>query len=172
MNLETRAAPSTSFERLREALYGAGHSQAVLSHPETLAALGCFETPIEDWPVSNPFVAIPALLCLGPEDAVLVVADFHAGDVRACGVQVVTYRSYDFQQEPDPAGELRAALLITLEAAGIGPGPTGVEALSLPHAVAEWLREAGRTPVACEAAVASSRRPPHEPELSADRRGP
>jgi Xaa-Pro dipeptidase len=166
MNLEaqasTRAAPSASFDRLRAALEGAGHSQAVLSHPETLAALGCFEMPVEDWPVSNPFVAVPALLCLGPEDAVLVVADFHAADVRARGAQVVTYRSYDFQQEPDPAGELRAALLIALDAAGIGPGPTGVEALSLPHAVAEWLREAGRTPVACEIA--------HEPELEAVRR--
>src|SRR3989442_15492775 len=98
---------STSFERLRAALGGAGHSQAVLSHPETLAALGCFEMPLEDWPVSNPFVAIPALLCLGPEDTVLVVADFHAADVRGRGVRVVAYRSYDFQPKPDPAGELR-----------------------------------------------------------------
>jgi hypothetical protein len=84
---------SADLERLRAALDAAGHSQAVLSHPETLAALGCFEVPIEDWPVSNPFVAVPALLCLGPDDAVLVVADFHAADVRACGAQVLTYRS-------------------------------------------------------------------------------
>jgi Xaa-Pro dipeptidase len=153
---------SAELERLRAALDAAGHSQAVLSHPETLAALGCFEMPLEDWPVSNPFVAVPALLCLGPDDAVLVVADFHAADVRACGAQVVAYRSYDFQQEPDPPGELRAALLIALETAGIRPGPTGVEALSLPHAVAEWLRESGRTPVACEIAP--------EPELEAVRR--
>jgi hypothetical protein len=153
---------SADLDRLRAALHAAGHSQAVLSHPETLAALGCFAMPVEDWPVSNPFVAVPALLCLGPERAVLVVADFHEADVRACGAQVVTHRSYDFQQEPDPAGELRAALLTALESAGIGPGPTGVEALSLPHAVAEWLREAGRSPVACEIA--------HEPELEAVRR--
>jgi Xaa-Pro aminopeptidase len=153
---------SADLEHLRAALDAAGHSQAVLSHPETLAALGCFEMPVEDWPVSNPFVAVPALLCLGPDDAVLVVADFHAPDVRPCGAQVVAYRSYDFQREPDPAGELRAALLTALDAAGIGPGPTGVEALSLPHAVAEWLREAGRTPVACKIAP--------EPELEAVRR--
>jgi Xaa-Pro aminopeptidase len=153
---------SADLDRLRADLDAAGHSQAVLSRPETLAALGCFEMPLEDWPVSNPFVAVPALLCLGPEVAVLVVADFHAADVRACGAQVLTYRSYDFQQEPDPGGELRAALLTALDAAGIGPGPTGVEALSLPHAVAEWLREAERTPVACEIA--------HEPELEAVRR--
>src|SRR5881396_15799 len=101
---------STSFERLRAALEGAGHSQAVLSHPETLAALGCFELPVEDWPVSNPFVAVPALLCLGPEEAVLVVADFHAADVRG-DARIVTYRSYDFRSPPDPVGELHTALV-------------------------------------------------------------
>ena len=53
-----------------------GLSQAVLSHPETLGWVGCFAQPVEDWPVSNPFVTVPALLCVGPEDAVLVVADF------------------------------------------------------------------------------------------------
>jgi len=145
------------FDRLRAALDQVGASQAVLSHPETLAHLGCFETPVEDWPVSNPFVAVPALLCLGPEDAVLVVADFHTTDVRACEAQVVTYRSYDFRSAPDPAAELRIALVAALDAAGMDPGPTGVEAMTLPHAIAEWLREAGRTPVACDTAVASSR---------------
>jgi len=154
---------SAELDRLRAALDEAGHSQAVLSHPETLAALGCFELPVEDWPVSNPFVAGPALVCLGPDNAALVVADFHAADVRDCGAQVVTYRSYDFEREPDPAGELHAALLAALETAGVGPGPTGVEALSLPHAVAEWLRQAGRAPVA----VASLRQ---EPALDAVRR--
>lgn len=149
---------SMPFDRLRAALDEVGHSQAVLSHPETLAYLGCFETPVEDWPVSNPFVAVPALLCLGPEDAVLVVADFHVTDVRVCDARVVTYRSYDFRSPPDPAGELRITLVAALDAAGIDPGPTGVEAMSLPHAIGEWLREAGRTPVACDTAVASSRR--------------
>ena len=55
-----------SLDRVRAALDSAGMTQAVLSHPETLAALGCFELPAEDWPVANPFVAIPALLLLGP----------------------------------------------------------------------------------------------------------
>src|SRR5207248_8114500 len=68
-----------------------------------------------------------------------------------------------FEREPNPAGELHAALLIALETAGVGPGPTGVEELSLPHTVAEWLREAGRAPVA----VASLRQ---EPDLHAIRR--
>ena len=161
MTLEAR------FNRLRLALAADGHAQAVLSHPETLAHLGCFEAPAEDWPVSNPFVAVPALLCLGSEAAVLVVADFHAPDVRPSDTQVVTYRSYDFRSPPDPAGELRAALDAALEAAGLAPGPTGVEVMSLPHAVAEWLRAAGRAPVACDAAVASSRR---APDLAAIRR--
>jgi Xaa-Pro dipeptidase len=142
----------------------------VLSHPETLAHLGCFETPVEDWPVSNPFVAIPALLCLGPEDAALVVAAFHVPDVRECGARVVTYRSYDFERPPDPAGELRAALTRTLGEIGMEAGPIGVEAAHLPFEVADWLREAGRTPVACDAVVAASRRAASAPGLDAIRR--
>jgi hypothetical protein len=38
---------SADLERLRAALDAAGHSQAMLSYPETLAALGCFEMPLE-----------------------------------------------------------------------------------------------------------------------------
>ena len=93
-----------SFDHLRAALDAAGHQQAVLSHPETLASLGCFETPAEDWPVSNPFVMVPALLCIGPDEAVLVVADFHTPDVRPSGARLVTYRSYDFQRAAGPCG--------------------------------------------------------------------
>ena len=145
-------------DSLRAALTERGLAQAVLSHPETLASLGCFETPVEDWPVANPFVALPALLCLGNDDAVLVCADFHLPDVRADDIETVTYRSYDFQRAPDPPGELRTTVLAALDEAGIGPGPTGVEAGHLPHAVAAWLSEAGRAPVACDAAVTTSRR--------------
>jgi Xaa-Pro dipeptidase len=142
----------------------------VLSHPETLARLGCFEAPLEDWPVSNPFVAVPALLCLGPSEAVLVVADFHLGDVRECGARVVSYRSYDFQSPPDPTGELRTALIGALDDAGVAPGQTGVEAMNLPYEIADWLRQAGRTPVACDAVVALARGVRSDPELSAIRR--
>ena len=142
-----------SLDHLRAALAAAGHTQAVLSHPETLASIGCFETPDEDWPVATPFVLVPALLCLGPADAVLVVADFHASDVRGSGARVVSYRSYDYRRAPDPAGELRAALVSTLDDAGFAEGPTGVESRHLPHAVAEWLEQAGRAPVACDTAV-------------------
>jgi hypothetical protein len=73
---------SVPLERLRAVLDEDGYPQAVLSHPETLAYLGYVEAPVEDWPVSNPFVAVPALPCPGPADAILVVADFHAADVR------------------------------------------------------------------------------------------
>jgi Xaa-Pro dipeptidase len=162
--------PSSPLDQLRRALGSAGYSQAVLSHPETLARLGCFEAPLEDWPVSNPFVAVPALLCLGHSDAVLVVADFHLGDARECGARVVRYRSYDFQSPPDPAGELRAALIGALDDAGVEPGQTGVEAMNLPHEIADWLRQAGRTPVACDAVVGSARGVVSDPELSAIRR--
>jgi Xaa-Pro dipeptidase len=141
----------------------------VLSHPETLAHLGCFEEPVEDWPVSNPFVAIPALLCLGPEDAALVVADFHVPDVRECGARVVSYRSYDFERAPEPAGELRVALIQVLDEVGIARGPIGVEKMHLPWDVAEWLREAGRTPVALDAAIVCSRRVASRPDLNAIR---
>ncbi len=153
-----------SLDHLRAALAAAGHAQAVLSHPESLASLGCFETPAEDWPVANPFVFVPALLCIGPAEAVLVVADFHAPDVRPSGARLVTYRSYDFERAPDPAGELRAALLSALDDAGFEQGPTGVEARHLPHAVAEWLQRSGRTPVSCDAAVEIT------PDLDAIRR--
>jgi len=153
-----------SLERLHAALGSTGHRQAVLSHPETLASLGCFETPDEDWPVSNPFVTVPALLLLGPSDTVLVVADFHAPDVRQSGARTVTYRSYDFRRQPEPAGELRTAFVSALDQAGFAYGPTGVEARHLPHVVAEWLRESGRAPVACDEALEV------EPDLDAVRR--
>src|SRR5207244_5736214 len=105
------------------------------------------------WPVANPFVFAPALLCIGPAEAVLVVADFHAPDVRPSGVRLVTYRSYDFERPPDPAGELRAALLSALDDAGFEQGPTGVEARHLPLAIGEWLQQSGRSPVSCDVAV-------------------
>jgi Xaa-Pro aminopeptidase len=162
--------PSRSLDRLRNELEALGHSQAVLSHPETLARLGCFEEPVEDWPVSNPFVAVPALLCLGPRDAVLVVADFHVPDVRECGARVVTYRSYDFKTPPDPAGELRIALIQALDDVGISPGPTGIEAMHLPYEVADWLQQAGLSPVGSDTAVASAARAARVTDLDAIRR--
>ena len=135
-----------SLDHLRAALDAAGHTQAVLSHPETLASLGCFETPDEDWPVATPFVCVPALLCLGPAGAILVVADFHTPDVRRSAARVMTYRSYDYERAPDPAGELRVALLAALDDTGFAQGPTGIEARHLPHAVADWLERAGTRP--------------------------
>jgi Xaa-Pro aminopeptidase len=160
----------TSLDSLRARLADAGHTHAVLSHPETLATLGCFDWPTEDWPVSNPFVTVPALLYVQPDDAVLIVADFHAGDVRASPARVVAYRSYDFEHRPDPAGELRAALLAALDDAGHGAQTIGVESRHLPHAVSEWLHEAGCPPVACDDVVAAAGRAGDDTILEAIRR--
>jgi Xaa-Pro aminopeptidase len=157
-------------DTLRAALDRAGCSQAVLSHPETLAAVGCFTTPVEDWPVSNPFVAVPALLCIGRDDAVLIVADFHAGGVLPGDVRVATYRSYDHLEAPDPWGELRSALGKALDEAGFAAAETGVQADVLPHAVGEWLRESARAPVDCGGAVAAALRAASAPPVEAVRR--
>ncbi|HEX4525356.1 MAG TPA: M24 family metallopeptidase [Gaiellaceae bacterium] len=160
----------TSLDRLRASISEAGQAHAVLSHPETLAALGCFESPTEDWPVSNPFVTVPALLYLCPDDAVLIVADFHSADVRPSRARVVTYRSYDFERRPDPAGELRAALVAVLEDGGLGERPIGIEARHLPYTVADWLDQTGRAPVACDDIVAAAQRAGAEADLEAVRR--
>jgi Xaa-Pro dipeptidase len=164
------ASIEVRFEGLRAALSAVGIEQAVLSHPQTLATLGCFETPVEDWPVSNPFVPVPALLCLGPTEAAIVVADFHAGDVRPSTAQVVSYRSYDFQRSPNPAGELQRALTAALDSAGFVVGAVGVEAMSLPHAVAEWLGRSGRPPVACDDVAAAAFEPTAPARIDAIRR--
>jgi Xaa-Pro aminopeptidase len=168
--MSTVAGPLALLDRLRAGLEEVGLRQAVLSHVKTLAQLDVFEFPVEDNPVASPFVAVPALLLVGPRDIVLVVADFHQGDVAASATSVVPYRSFDWQRDPDPAGELRGALISALDEAGFEQAPTGVEAASLPFAVAEWLREAGRMPVACDAVVAEARRIRLPFELDAVRR--
>jgi Xaa-Pro aminopeptidase len=156
--------------RLRSSLRASGLSQAVLSAPETLAALGVFELPWEDAPVASPFVAVPALLCLGPSTTVLVVAAAHRGDVRAAAGEVVEYRAWDHLQEPDPWAELERVLARALDAAGIDDGPTGIESRHLPAAVAEWLRSWRRPPIPCDHAVAAAHRIRLPFELDAVRR--
>ena len=84
----------------------------------------------------------------------LVVADFHAPDVRPSEARLVTYRSYDFQRAPDPAGELRTALLAALDDAGFAAGRRrAIEAGTFPTPSPSGFGRAGRTPVACDAAV-------------------
>jgi Xaa-Pro aminopeptidase len=157
-------------ERLREALRAAGLAQAVLSHPETLAHLGFFRFPWEDAPVQSPFVAAPALLCVGRDAAVLVVAAAHAPDVGPAAREVVEYRAWDHLHEPDPWAELEGALRPALDAAGVEEGPTGIESRQLPAAVAEWLRAWRRAPIPCDQAVADARRLRLPFELEAVRR--
>jgi Xaa-Pro aminopeptidase len=153
-------------ERLRGALAEAGLERAVLSHPETLAQLCLFDPSVEEWPVANPFVASPALLVLGPDTATLLVASFYASHAARSPVPVEQYRSYDYERAPDPAGELTRAL------GGLtgGPGPIGVEASSLPTAVADALRAAGGALVPVDDLVVAARRIKLAAELDAIRR--
>jgi Xaa-Pro dipeptidase len=153
-------------DRLRGALAEAGLQRAVLSHPETLAHLCLFDPSVEEWPVANPFVASPALLVLAPDAATLLVASFHAGHAARSPVPVVEYRSYDFERPPDPAGELTRALgQLTAGAAAIG-----VEASSLPTAVADVLRAQGGVLVPVDELVVTARRIKAPVELQAIRR--
>ncbi len=160
---------SSLLDRLRAALESAGLHQAVVSHPETLSWLRAFELRVEDWPVANPFATVPALLCLGPDDAVVVVADFYA-DAAGDGARVTAYRSYDYMRAPDPPAELRRALAAALDEAGLVRGPTGVEARSIPLLVAEWLRELGREPIGCDDVLVDARRVKEPVEIEAIRR--
>ena len=82
---------SVPLERLRAVLDEDGHSQAVLSHPETLAYLGYFEAPVEDWPVSNPFVFVPALLINVASGLIFLFAPSLPGLLVArviCGISI------------------------------------------------------------------------------------
>jgi Xaa-Pro dipeptidase len=162
-------AETSLLDRLRAVLETADLRQAVISHPETLSWLRAFELPAEDWPVSNPFATVPAVLCVGPSAARLVVADFYA-DAAGEGVAVASYRSYDYERPPNPPGELQQALGAALDEAGLARGPTGVEAAALPLLVAEWLRELGRDPVACDELVVGARRVKEPVEIDGIRR--
>jgi Xaa-Pro dipeptidase len=153
-------------DRLRGALAEAGLERAVLSHPETLAHLCLFDPSVEEWPVANPFVASPALLVLEPDEATLLVASFHAAHAARSPVAVEQYRSYDYEQVPAPEVELEAALR------GLtgGPGTIGVEAGSLPMAVADVLRADGADLVQIDEVVVAARRVKLPVELAAIRR--
>ena len=157
-------------DRLRRVLRTAGLSQAVLSHPETLASLDVFENPEADWPVATPFAPVRALLVLGPSDAITVVADFHASGARGHRGRMATYPSYSYEHALDPTAELRRALSRATGEAGFTPGTTGIEAGHLPWLVACWLSEEGHSPVACDEPVLAGRTIKLEPELDAIRR--
>jgi Xaa-Pro dipeptidase len=153
-------------ERLRGALAEAGVERAVLGHPETLAHLCLFDPSVEEWPVANPFVASPALLVLAPGEATLLVASFHAAHAARSPVPVAQYRSYDYERAPAPAVELAAALR------GLtgGPARIGVEASSLPLAVADVLRADGAELIPVDEIVVAARRVKLPLEIDAIRR--
>ncbi|MDX6542092.1 MAG: Xaa-Pro dipeptidase [Gaiellales bacterium] len=153
-------------DRLRAALAETGVERAVLSHPETLSHLCLFDPSVEEWPVANPFVASPALLVLEPDEATLLVASFHAAHAARSPVPVEQYRSYDFLEAPAPQVELEAALR------GLtgGPGRIGVEASSLPMAVADVLRADDAELIPVDEVVVAARRVKLPAELTAIRR--
>jgi Xaa-Pro dipeptidase len=153
-------------DRLRAALSEAGVERAVLSHPETLAHLCLFDPSPEEWPVANPFVVSPALLVLDADDATLLVASFHALHAARSPVPVEQYRSYDYERAPAPEVELEAAL----RGLAGGPGRIGIEASSLPAAVADVLRAEGAELVEVDALVVRARRTKLPVELEAIRR--
>ena len=151
-------------DRLRSALEREGLEQAVLSHPETVAHLAGYSHPAEDWPVANPFSAGPALLVVTPDAATLVVPDFHAGHAQECPFPVVAYRSYDYEREPDPAGEFER----TLRELDLDAGSVGVETLSLPLHVFSALETRSAVPI--DELVLEARRRKGPDEIEAIRR--
>jgi Xaa-Pro dipeptidase len=103
---------------------------------------------------------------LDADTATLVVASFHAAHAERSPVPVEQYRSYDFQDPPRPAEELAAALArIALDG-----GRVGVEASSLPLAVADALRGHGAELVPVDELVIAARRIKLPVELDAIRR--
>jgi Xaa-Pro dipeptidase len=153
-------------ERLRSRLAAAGLERALLSHAETLAHLAGFDPAPEEWPVANPFVAWPALLLLAPGGDRLLAASFDAAHAAGAPVPVETYRSYDYEQQPDPSGELLAALARLVP----GGGRLGVEARSLPLHVGEALHAGGLELVAVDELVVEARRVKLPDEIEAIRR--
>jgi Xaa-Pro aminopeptidase len=153
-------------ERLRAALAAQGLTTALLSHPETLAHLAAFDPSVEEWPVANPFVTWPALLLLAPGGDRLLIADFHAPHAAGSPFPVETYRSYDYQEAPDPRGELIAALHDLVE----GAGRLAVEADTLPMVVADAVRAEGIELVDVDDLVVSARRIKLPDEIEAIRR--
>ena len=94
------------------------------------------------------------------------MASFHAAHAARSPVPVEQYRSYDYEAAPDPARELEAALRALVG----GPGAIGVEASSLPVAVADVLRTDGSELVPVDELVVAARRVKLPVELDAIRR--
>jgi Xaa-Pro dipeptidase len=171
---EREAAPAWAFgrpgalllDRLRDALARRGLHQALLSHPETVTPLSGFSEPFEDWPVANPFAGGPALLALTESGVTLLLADFYDGHARDARVPVRSYRSYDINEPPDPAGELERVL----PHAGLERGQLGIEATTLPTRIADALRQAGFELVQIDDLVLESRRRKLPCEIDAIRR--
>lgn len=123
---------------------------AVLTSPETVAWLAGYSFPFEDWPVADPFVGGPPAAVVDGDEMHVVVPDCHLQHARLSDVPVRAYRSYTYEEPADPFADLTSML-------EIGTHRVGVEARSLPLAMAEYLRAAGHELVAIDDTVLEAR---------------
>jgi Xaa-Pro dipeptidase len=128
----------------------AGLAGAVLTSPETVSWLAGYSFPFEDWPVANPFVAGPAAALVDGDEISVLVPDCYERPAQATAVTVRAYRSYTYREAADPFGSLAGLLQLATDR-------LGVEAGTLPLAMADHLRAAGHELVAIDDAVVEVR---------------
>jgi Xaa-Pro aminopeptidase len=155
-----------SLQRLRLDLAEVGIEQALLSGPESLAALVGYEHVVEDWPVSDPFTASPPLLLLGAEATRLFVPAVYAAHAEGVDCEVVVTASHISRGAPPDAF---AALEEALAGLGPRPGPIGVER-SLPYVVGQMLEDIGCESRRVDAEILGSHRVKLPGEVAALRR--
>jgi Xaa-Pro aminopeptidase len=155
-----------ALERLRGDLAAIGIGQALLSNPESLAALVGYEHPAEDWPVSDPFTASPPLLLVGAEGATLLVPAAYRAHVAGVACEVLVTASHISRGLPPDSF---AALEEGLAAAKPAAGPIGVER-SLPYVVGQMLERLGCEPRRVDEEIVRSRAIKLPRELEAMRR--
>lgn len=129
--------------RMRASLDQLHVGACVLSGTETVAHLSGYAEPLEDYPVANPFVASPALLVLSRGDARVIAPDSYPLEAAAACVPTSTYRSYAYQDKPDPRRERQRVLAVIMRELEISAGRIGVEEASLPMQLADDLRQRG-----------------------------
>src|SRR5947209_19505990 len=82
-------------ERVRRLLGQRDRAAILLSHPESVAHVSGYEPPVEDYPVSTPFVADPPLVLLTAGEPILLVPDMFRDLVFGVSGRIETYRSFD-----------------------------------------------------------------------------
>jgi Xaa-Pro dipeptidase len=150
--------------RLRDrVLAPAGLEAALLTNPETVAWLSGYSYPFEDWPVANPFVAGPPAVVVEASGVAAIVPDCYPARANASWGEVRAYSSYSFEHAPDPFRALSYFL-------GLAAERVGVEAATLPLAMAEQLRSNGHELVVIDEAVVEVRASKTEDDIAPLRR--